>query len=78
MSFKFNPITGELDLVGKAGIPEYNTDPVSPGINDAWVLRGTSGTPIGLLLALTKESADYKLSYKTLSGDVARVLLDLR
>jgi hypothetical protein len=76
MSFKFNPITGELDLVNKSGIPEYTSDPVSPAINDAWVVTGVYGTPVGLLLAITDGSPNYKLSYKTISGSIVRVILD--
>ena len=39
-----------------AQLVEYDSDPVSPAINDAWILRTNNvrtGIPIGLLLSLT-------------------------
>ena len=60
-------------------IPEYNVDPVSPPTNSAWVLKSIvdSGSPVGLLLALTENTPTtiYELSYKTVSGSVARTEL---
>lgn len=58
-SFVFNPLTSNLDLV--VTIPQLTSDPVSPNVDDLWVLKSGSGggagiadgTPMGLLLALT-------------------------
>ena len=68
-----------------ATIPEYNTDPVSPSAEDAWVFRtgsgadGTVGVPRGLLLALTysgaASSATYELSYRTAAATTIRTTL---
>ena len=60
-----------------SNIPELAADPVSPAVNDVWVLRTTiaNGTPIGLLLALTHTITDYKFSYKTIAGQIVRVKL---
>lgn len=81
---KFNPITGNLDLISK--IPELSSDPASPKAEDVWVLRSGSGasipdgTPIGLLLALTYTgnsgvSFTYQLSYRTKAGTTVRRVL---
>jgi len=60
---------------GSVVISEYNTDPISPAVNDTWVLRQSNGSPIGLLLALTTNTSIYKLSYKTISGAIVRTIL---
>ena len=84
MSNKFllNPFTGEFDFVGPpatASIPEYTTDPVSPAVEDAWVLHTVptgAGVPIGLLLALTYSGTGtekWEFSYKTSTGGIKRV-----
>lgn len=61
---------------GTASIPEYGVDPVAPVPGDAWVLRvgGVTGSPIGLLLALTSTSK-YCFSYRTLSNTTVRTIL---
>lgn len=54
-------------------IPELTSDPIDPQAGDAWVLQsGSAGTPIGLLLALTKPTATYLFSYRTLAGTTIR------
>ena len=59
---------------GSAEILQYNTtDPAAPAAHDAWVLRTTvpgagGGSPIGLLLSLTKAGASsyaYTFKYRT-------------
>lgn len=89
MPLRFNPTTGELDLVntssgGTASIPEYSTDPGSPSAQDAWVLKtttggGSAGAPLGLLLALTDAGASgsstYQFSYYTNEGTIIRTTL---
>lgn len=81
MPFKFNPITGQLDLVnrrstGLTSIPELTADPVAPSPEDAWVLhRPVAGAPIGLLLALTHAKSRYYHSYQTNTSGVKRTEL---
>jgi hypothetical protein len=69
---------------GTAAIPQYDTDPVSPAAEDAWVLRvprstaESEGTPIGLLLTITKDISPsnlykYLFSYQTQEGTLKRV-----
>lgn len=69
-----------------AGIPEYDTDPVSPSPEDAWVLKSTGaggddgGLPIGLLLSLTyagssPPTTSYQFSYRTLENTTIRTTL---
>ena len=59
---------------GKGKIPQYSTDPTSPAAESAWVLAtgvGGTGTPVGLLLAITVEvfaSYTYALKYRTAQG----------
>ena len=61
---------------GSTNIPELTSDPVSPAINDTWVLKSVAGgTPMGFLLAITREIDMYQLSYKTISGQIVRVIL---
>ena len=82
--FKFNGVTGQLDLVEH--IPELTSDPASPREEDAWVLNesvlgsgggiiqgwiGLASTPI--LTTSSASSVSYKLSYKTNSGTIVRV-----
>lgn len=75
----FNPFTDNLDFVGSGGtIPEYASDPLSPAVNSAWVLKTVipDGTPIGLLLALTYTSEiTYQFSYRTSEGTTVRTQL---
>ncbi len=69
---------------GAVAIPELNSDPVSPTVEQAWVLKftpppdGIAGTPRGLLLALTYAGATapstYQFSYNS-SGGIMRVPL---
>ena len=65
-------------------IPQYSTDPVSPKPNSSWILKtfvggAGSGTPIGLLLALTSAgsggSTTYQLSYRDTEGTTIRSTL---
>ena len=74
--------TGVWELLINSGgimpnnIPEYLTDPALPIAGTTWVLHdGIQGSPLGLLLALTRHDDSYKLSYKTISGDVVRTPL---
>jgi len=68
---------------GNTTIPQYDADPASPTGQMAWVLKsgggGGTGTPIGLLLALTVGAAGstptYQFSYRTLESTTVRVLL---
>ena len=79
----FNPFTGKFDYINAttgAVIPEFTSDPVSPTPEETWVLHtpGVTGTPIGLLLSLTRDLATtgtYELSYYTLEGTIKRVAL---
>lgn len=65
------------------GIPELDADPAIPIPESAWVLHTPStlggGTPLGLLLALTKGGfgtpETYQFSYRTLEGTTKRVAL---
>lgn len=86
MGLKFNPTTGQLDLVGSSSsgavsIPEYTSDPASPSAGDAWVRHTVptgAGSPIGLLLALTQAGSgteSYDLSYRTSAGTTIRVTM---
>jgi hypothetical protein len=71
-------VTVDIGTTGSTAIPEYGVDPVSPSTNDAWVLRESgplNGSPIGLLLALTRTDVTYKFSYKTISGAIVRAPL---
>lgn len=67
MSYRFNPFTGTLDLVGGSTtvgggvtVPELDTDPSSPSNGDVWVLREGGQTtttkvmPVGVLASITK------------------------
>lgn len=54
---KFNPITGNLDLISK--VPEVTSDPVSPKAEDAFVLN-TSGAYS--MSYRTKEGTTIRLS----------------
>lgn len=57
----------------KNKIREVATDPVGAVAEDTWVLRTEHiGTPIGLLLCLTRTFSTYQLSYKTQSGTIVR------
>ena len=56
-------------------IPEYTSDPASPVPGQTWVLKIANGTPIGLLLALTREVDTYYLSYYTSEGSIVRTQL---
>lgn len=63
---------------GAVSIPELYSDPVSPSPEEAWVLAsssGVTGSPIGLLLALTYAAPllSYQFSYKTIEGPIVRV-----
>lgn len=60
-----------------ATIPELATDPSSPLVNSAWVLRQgiAQGQPLGLLLSLTSAGFKYFLSFKTIDGAVVRTEL---
>jgi len=79
MAVKFDPILNKLRL--KDTIPEVESDPSHPSLQDAWVLKtgGTHvGNPIGLLLMLTytePTNGTYQLSYKTLGGAIVRATL---
>jgi len=55
-------------------IDEVVVDPVSPLLNQMWVLKTSYiGQPIGLLLSLTQASLmTYQLSYKTTEGTIIR------
>lgn len=61
-------------------ISEVTSDPVSPTAGQTWVLAtqiAASGSPIGLLLALTQATAQYiyQLSYYTSENSIKRTVL---
>jgi hypothetical protein len=57
-------------------IPEYTVDPISPQVGFIWIKSGVKvGEPIGLLLAMTSATPDYKLSYKSSEGFIVRTKL---
>lgn len=71
---------------GTAGIPQYDTDPVSPNPEDAWVLHSTSGgSGGGTILAMMgggfmassvgTSTDSYQFSYRTLEGTTKRATL---
>lgn len=71
---------------GTSGIPQYNSDPVSPAAEDAWVLRTAgapsepAGVPVGILLAITSAGTTagtdlYQFSYQTVEGTIKRITL---
>jgi hypothetical protein len=65
---------------GTPVIPELYADPVSPTHEQTWVLAtplSTTGSPIGLLLALTYSTTkvSYQLSYFTLENTIIRTVL---
>ena len=56
-----------------SSITQLSADPASPTAQQAWVLAtstSTGGTPMGLLLSITKPSSvySYALKYRTLEG----------
>lgn len=66
MAVKFDPILGKLRA--KDIIPQLDSDPASPGQQEAWVLRTVvagegAGIPYGLLLTLTQPGAGAETSY---------------
>jgi hypothetical protein len=72
---------------GSSSIPELTSDPASPGVNEAWVLRsGSGGTGGGVLQAITGlgfpylspntgGSFTYEFSYRTIAGTTVRSTL---
>jgi hypothetical protein len=56
-------------------IPEVTSDPATPVAGQAWVLKEGTGTPLGLLLAITTAGVTYFLSYRTYEGTTVRVQL---
>jgi hypothetical protein len=79
VSTNLQDVIDEIGFGSSVNIPEHTSDPVSPAVNSAWVIKITevAGTPIGLLLALTESITGdfYYLSYKTIAGDVIRTEL---
>ena len=91
MAYKFNAITGLLDLTGSGvSIPEYTSDPVSPANQSAWVLKQGGGTVtgggklngiLGMATYLVSPGTagggalTYQLSYRTLEGTTKRVTI---
>lgn len=67
---------------GSSTIPEVTTDPVSPTINQAWVLDigsvGVAGQAMGVLgLTYSRTEVDqYQLSIKMANGDIKRTNLN--
>ena len=81
----FNPFTGKFDYINSpsvtVNIPEVLSDPVAPTVGETWVLftpPSATGTPIGLLLALTRSDSmgTYQLSYHTTEDTVVRTILN--
>lgn len=82
-------ITGSSSSSGSAtaGIPQYDTDPVSPNPEDAWMLKTSGGgAGGGAIVAImgggfmastpnTGGSTTYQLSYRTLENTTIRVTL---
>lgn len=87
MPFKFNPLTGNLDLVrsGISKIQQFDSDPSSPIAEQAWVKKYVSGVipaalvhtvlQYGLTLAENTYLYGYDLSYRTEEGTTVRVTL---
>lgn len=81
-----NPVVSSTGGSG-GGIPQYNSDPVSPAAEDAWVLRTTSGgagggklkSYFGLGFPVTTPgtgvTSTYQFSYRTLEGTTKRVTI---
>lgn len=83
LSLVFNPFTGKFDYVNASTIAEVTSDPASPVAGQTWVLHttvtGVTGTPLGLLLAITYSSSTtnlYELSYYTLENTIVRTVLN--
>lgn len=85
MAYKFNPLTGNFDLVGgNATIPEYAADPASPVPGETWVRR-SGGTTGGIIKAfiggafpvstVSGGSAVYELSFRTQANTTIRTTL---
>lgn len=84
MGVKFNPLSGNFDLVNETSVTQYdNVDKTSPVAGDVWVKRtvgvdGVVGEPRGMLLALTYSGAGtsaYELSYQTNESTIIRTVL---
>ena len=87
--YKINPLKKTFDLYeaassGPVVVPEYDTDPVSPDQQTAWILKSITGgagagEAVGLLLALTYAGdgavPTYQLSYRTIEDTTVRVSL---
>ena len=61
-------------------IPVLASDPVSPRVNDGWILQKTLsavGSPIGLLSALTYATTvyQYKFSVQVTATQIVRTVL---
>jgi hypothetical protein len=78
----------ELTSLSSNKIKQYDSDPTSPKIETAWVLRtvgaggSTEGMPMGLLLALTYATTSagggattYQFSYRTKEGSTKRATI---
>lgn len=76
--FKTTYDTDDDGLVEKVAFEVLDSDPASPEQGQAWVLKSAdaanSGSPIGLLLALTKTAFQYELSVYA-DGATRRVTL---
>lgn len=86
---KFNPLSGQFDLVGAGGtgavvIPEYTADPPSPSPGDTWVLKTSTFSPqalshtllqIGLTAPGGSVVFSYQLKYRTLNNTTVAVAL---
>ena len=85
MPLKINPFTGNFDYVNSkssaaATIPELESDPMSPVVNEAWVLRETTASSLShTLLHFGMTSPGNQLSwvfkYQTESGQIVGVPL---
>lgn len=67
------PATDTIRGAGASGISQLTSDPVTPTLEQTWVLAtqvATVGSPMGLLLSLTnaQNRFTYQLRFRTLEG----------
>lgn len=85
MPWRFNPFSGTLDFTESSNgstaiIQELDSDPVSPSVNEAWVLRvktvsELSHTLLHFGMTAPGDQLSWTFKYKTESGQVVGVPL---